>query len=240
MKNIRVDYYHYRLRKGRADILLQKNEGDDDFCIPFRYVKDDEPIAWSIKHNDVEDDKNGDLVILDRALNDCHLKKKGAEKEWIPLNDVRKVHLSRNESLELYKKIYFFFLRLCPKEGNLGIINKICEMLDVLLIEMAKKDYVKELQSRLEGKRIVIPDGSLTPPDPELVKKEIETLEHFRLYKPHEIPMTLRDGLLQDSMSYSYKPIDWEALGSETHFFPMFTSRPSGFRTEDLFTEKDD
>ena len=222
MKNIRVDYYHYRLRKGRADILLQKNEGDNEFCIPFRYVKDDEPIAWSIKHSDVEDDENGDLIIIDRALKEGHLKKKGAEEEWVPLNDVRKARLSRNESLELYKKIYIFFLRLCPKEGNLGIINKVCEMLDVLLIEMAKKDYVKKLQNSLDGRRVVTPDASSTPPNPELVKKEIETLEHFRLYKPHDVPMTLRDGMLHDSISYSYEPIDWEALGSKTHCFPIF------------------
>lgn len=223
MKNIRIDYYHYRLRKGRADILLQKTEGDDEFCIPFRYVKDDEPIAWSIKHNNVEDDKNGDLVIIDCSLNDCHLKKnrQGEDKNWIPLNDVRNTHLSRNESLELYKKILIIFLRLCPKEGNLGIIDKVCEMLEYLLVEMAKIKYVKELRHRLDQGKVVYPGGYSTPPNPNLVKKEIETLEHFRLYKPHEIPMTLRDGILQDSMSYSYEPIDWELYGSEKHFFPV-------------------
>ena len=42
MKKIRIDYYHYRLKKGRASILLQQMEGSDQYCIPHHYVKADE------------------------------------------------------------------------------------------------------------------------------------------------------------------------------------------------------
>ncbi len=35
MKRIRIDFYSYRLKKGRADILLQKMEGTDEYGIPY-------------------------------------------------------------------------------------------------------------------------------------------------------------------------------------------------------------
>ena len=108
MKNIRIDYYRFRIRKGRADILLQKTAADGEFCIPYRYVDAKEKLAWIIKLNTIEDDSNGDLVIIDYTLNDCHLKKDS--KEWLPLNSILGIKLQRNESFHVYHNILCFFL----------------------------------------------------------------------------------------------------------------------------------
>lgn len=224
MKNIRIDYYRYRLRKGRADILLQRTDTSGEFCIPYRYVGANEKIAWAIKHHSVEDDSNGDLVINDSTLNDCHLKKDS--KEWIPLNSILGIKLQRNESFHVYHNILRFFLQLCTIEGELGLGHKAFEMLETVKVNIAKKDYVDELKKALERKRWVIPDASMAPPDPELIKKEIETLEHFRLYKPKDIEMSQRDGMLSNDDEYSYEPIDWEEFGAEITPFPMFRSEP--------------
>lgn len=224
MKNIRIDYYRYRLRKGRADILLQRTDTSGEFCIPYRYVGANEKIAWAIKHHSVEDDSNGDLVINDSTLNDCHLKKDS--KEWIPLNSILGIKLQRNESFHVYHNILRFFLQLCPIEGELGLRHKAFEMLETVKVNIAKKDYVDELKKALERKCWVIPDASMAPPDPELIKKEIETMEHFRLYKPKDIEMSQRDGMLSNDDEYSYEPIDWEEFGAEITPFPMFRSEP--------------
>ena len=224
MKNIRIDYYRYRLRKGRADILLQRTDTSGEFCIPYRYVGANEKIAWAIKHHSVEDDSNGDLVINDSTLNYCHLKQDS--KEWIPLNSILGIKLQRNESFHVYHNILRFFLQLCTIEGELGLRHKAFEMLDTVKVNIAKKDYVDELKKALERKRRVIPDASMAPPDPELIKKEIETLEHFRLYKPKDIEMSQRDGMLSNDDEYSYEPIDWEEFGAEITPFPMFRREP--------------
>ena len=221
MKNIRIDYYRYRLRKGRADILLQRTDTSGEFCIPYRYVGANDRIAWTIKHHSVEDDSNGDLVINDSTLNDCHLKKDS--KEWLPLNSILAVKLQRNESFHVYHNILCFFLLLCPIEGESGLRRRASEMLETVKINIARKQYIDELKNALERKRWVIPDASMTPPDPELIKKEIKTLEHFRLYKPNEIPMNLRDGTLLENDEYSYEPIDWEEFGAEIKPTPIFS-----------------
>ena len=224
MKNIRIDYYRFRIRKGRADIFLQKTDTCGEFCIPYRYVEANEKIAWAIKHHSVEDDSYGDLVINDSTLNDCHLKQDS--KEWIPLNSILGIKLQRNESFHVYHNILRFFLQLCPIEGELGLRHKAFEMLETVKVNIAKKDYVDELKKALERKRWVIPDASMAPPDPELIKKEIETLEHFRLYKPKDIEMSQRDGMLSNDDEYSYEPIDWEEFGAEITPFPMFRHEP--------------
>ena len=235
MKNIRIDYYRYRLRKGRADILLQKTEGNDSYCIPFRYVGENEHIAWRIKWHRLEDDTNGDLVVLDTSLNDNHLKKK--DKEWIPLDKVMGLIFPRNDFYTVYHHIFALFLSLCPTEGEQGIIRKGSGMLESVKVDAAKKRYVDELQRALERKKWVIPDATMTPPDPELVKKEIETLEHFRLYKPNDIPMNNRDGKLLEEDSYSYEPIEWEDFGAEIKPFPMFSSMFSFGRNHNPFID---
>ena len=159
MKNIRIDYYRYRLRKGRADILLQRTDTSGEFCIPYRYGGANEKIAWAIKHHSVEDDSYGDLVINDSTLNDCHLKKDS--KEWIPLNSILGIKLQRNESFHVYHNILRFFLQLCTIEGELGLRHKAFEMLETVKVIIAKKDYVDELKKALERKRWVIPDASM-------------------------------------------------------------------------------
>lgn len=221
MKNIRIDYYRYRIKKGRADILLQIN-GGDSYCIPFRYVEADEQIARIIKNSDIEDDSNGDLVINDYTLNDCHLTKE--DKDWVQLNKVMELSLPRNEFNRKYKHIFSFFMDLCPVEEQ-GIRSNVLDLVDVLEVDTLKKQYVSELKHALEKKRWVILDATMTPPDPELIKKEIETLEHFRVLRPNEETVIERDGILMMELAsdrYSYVPIDWETFGAEIKPVSMF------------------
>ena len=235
MKNIRIDYYRFRISKGRADIFLQRTDTCGEFCIPYRYVEANEKIAWAIKHHSVEDDSYGDLVSNDSTLNDCHLKQDS--REWIPLNSILGIKLQRNESFHVYHNILRFFLKLCPIEGELGLRHKAFEMLETVKVNIAKKVYVDELKKALERKRWVIPDASMAPPDPELIKKEIETLEHFRLYKPKDIEMSQRDGMLSNDDEYSYEPIDWEEFGAEIKPNPIFSRM---FKSNRLIDEIDD
>ena len=235
MKNIRIDYYRYRIRKGRADILLQKTGSVGGFCIPYRYVEANENIAWTIKHNSVEDDSNGDLVIIDCTVNDCHLKK--GSREWVSLTGILDIDLQRNESYHVYHNILRIFMHYSPSEGELGLRRRASEMLETVKINIARKEYVDELKNALERKRWVILDASMTPPDPELVKKEIETLDHFRLHKPNDIPMNLRDGTLLEKDKYSYEPIDWEEFGAEIKPNPIFGRM---FKYNRLIDEIDD
>ena len=233
MKNIRIDYYRYRLRKGRADILLQRTDGENEYCIPNRYVETEEKIASLFRGTRVEDDTNGDLVIIDYGLQtDRHLKTDG--KEWIPLNNILGINFPRNEFYHVSHNILRLFLSLCPGEGELGLRRKVAEMLETVKVNIAKKEYITELQEALERDNWVIPDARMTPPDPELIKKEIETLEHFRLHKPHEIAMNLRDGILSNEYKYSYEPIDWEEFGAKVE--------PVSFTSffNDVFKEGDD
>jgi len=235
MKNVRIDYYRFRIRKGRADILLQRTDSDGGFCIPYRYVDTNEKIAWLIRHNIVEDDSNGDLVIIDSTLNDCHLKKDN--RDWISLSGIQDIELQRNEAYHVYHNILRLFMHLCPDEGESGLRRRASEMLETVKINIARKQYIDELKNALERKRWVIPDASMTPPDPELIKKEIKALEHFRLYKPNEIPMNLRDGTLLENDEYSYEPIDWEVFGAEIKPNPIFSRM---FKYNRLIDEVDD
>ena len=72
MKSIRIDFYRFRLRKGRAYVLLQRTDANSGFVVPYRYVDSKEHIAWRIKSDYIDDDQNDDLVIYDCTLNDCH------------------------------------------------------------------------------------------------------------------------------------------------------------------------
>ena len=217
MKNIRIDFYRYRLRKGRADVLLQRDEDGSCYRIPYRYVEEKEMVAGTIRRGTIEDDANGDLVILDYTLNDCHLGKK--DKEWIQLGDIMKTDLLRNEFSHVYQNIFSYFLVLCPEEEP-RIRRSVSEMLEAVKVDIAKQEYVASLRKALVRKYWIVLDGNMTPPDPELIKKEIETLEHFRLYK------------IEDR--YSYEPIDWEEFGAEIKMFPRFPRRfsPNPFTDE--------
>ena len=194
MKNIRIDYYRYRLKKGRADILLQLSEGVNEYCIPYRYVEEDERIARLFRDNKVEDDTNNDLVIIDCTLNDCHLKKD--DKEWISLDKVVDLSFPRNEDYHTTRKILELFLSLCPDEADNGIHRKVHGTLDRIKTDIARKQYVAKLQWALDKGSWSVPDANYTVIKPELLEKEIESPEHFRLDEP----------------------IEWEELGVEIRF----------------------
>ena len=221
MKKIRIDYYHYRLKKGRADILLQKDDETGGYCIPFHYGKEDEHLfLGSSRYKRYKYEDDGDLVLIDSSLNESRLKRN--EKEWIPLDRISGLKLKRNEFLHVSHNILSLFLGLCPREVESRLYRKVEDMLETVKVDIAKKKYIEELRRVLKGeRRIVIPDASVKQPDPELVRKEMETLEHFRLYKPHPVSMNQRDGDLKDSGLYSYEAIDWEELGAEITPLPF-------------------
>lgn len=209
MKKIRIDYYNYRLKKGRAQLLLQKVEGTQNYRIPCHYVWSGEHLGQRISGHRMEDD--GDLVIIEVRLNAPHLHT--SAKDWIPLDRIRELSICRDESLHLSHHIFRFFLDICPAEGESGLRKRVTEMLETVKIDIAKKAYIDELRCFLEG------DGRLGhvagQPNPELVQKEMETLEHFRLRKPLPIPMCQWDADLIERDEYGYEPVDWMALGGD-------------------------
>lgn len=217
MKNIRIDYYRFRMRKGRVDILLEKVENSNEYCVPYHFVRKNEFIRDIFSYHYAEDD--GDLVLNDVALNDCHLSKKG--KEWVSLKKVMDLTIVRNDSFHIWYNILRFFLHVCPREGESGNIKMAEEMLEDVLVRTAKKEYLDWLQGLLDGKRPVIFDAYVTPPDPELVRRELETLEHFQLYKPKEDPMTQRDYELQQRGRYSFMPVNLETFGCTIQRIPF-------------------
>jgi len=211
MKKIRIDYYNYRLKKGRAEILLEKEEGTDKYFIPFHYVRADEDLSWSLPFYCWEDD--GDMVINKISLNKCHRRKK--DSGWTPLDKLRELSIRRDEYFHVCHNIYTFFLSLCPREGESGIINRVSAMLESVKIDRAKKEYVESLALVLDGASVSDVGMYETEPDPALVRKEMDTLEHFRIRKPNPIPMCQLDGYLLDNDLYSFECIDWEALGAK-------------------------
>ena len=213
MKRIRIDYYTYRLQSGKADIFLQIDSLNNEYSLPCRYVEEDQRIAGYIRAHQIEDDDNGDLVINDCTLNDFHIKKR--HEGWIPLDRVLQLDFPGNKYYHIHKNILTFFLMLCPRESDLELRRRVDEMIETVKVNAAKTKYIDRLQEALERKHWVVPDASYTLTNPELLKTEIETLEHFRLLKPKDISEDAGDGSLSDSGDYSYEPIDWEDLGFE-------------------------
>ena len=211
MKKIRIDYYNYRLKKGRAEILLEKEEGNDVYFIPFHYVRADEDLGRGNLFYNYEDD--GDLVINETSLNQCTWRKK--DEGWTPLDMLRELSIRKDEYFHVCHNIYTFFLSLCPREGESGIRNRVFAMLESVKIDRAKKEYVESLADVLDGASVRGIGLYETEPDPALVRKEMETLEHFRIRKPNPIPMSMADGYLLDNDLYGYECIDWEALGAK-------------------------
>lgn len=228
MKIIRIDHYNYRIRKGRADILLQKGDGTE-YCIPFHYVGADERLPLHRLSGNMEDD--GDLVFNVIMLNDCHMDKKG--REWIPLSNLMGLTLVRNDSLHILHNILWFFLSMCPEEGNTGIIRNVGEMLDVVLVRIARQEYVSWLQELLDGKSPLVIDAYVSPADPVLVRREMETLEHFRVRKPDN---PLDEELIRGGR-YSYEPVDYEVFGCKIEGIPI--NRNSSF-LDSLFEEEEE
>lgn len=204
MKKIRIDYYRFRLKKGRVDVLLQKVEGKEEFCIPHHYVKKDERIVHSILSARMEDD--GDLVLVDVAINDCNLDMTGLE--WVPIKNLLNLSLSRNESFHVWHNVLRFFLDLSPNEGESGNVKMAEEILENIRVLEARKKYLDWLQGLLDGEVMFLDGHMMSKPDPILVRREMETLEHFRVCRPHENAMSQRDGDLLDRDEYYFEPVD--------------------------------
>ena len=205
MKKIRIDYYNYRLRKGQAAILLERVEETGKYRIPCHYVWADERLGRGLREYKIEDD--GDLVLMKVMLNELHPYTAG--KEWIPLNKVRELSICRDESLHVSHNIFRFMLNICPGEGESGLKRRVSDMLETLKVDKAKKAYIDELRCFLEGEGLHIPGSVAKQPDRELVRREMETLEHFRLHKPNPISMNLWDRELKDKDEYSYESVNW-------------------------------
>lgn len=211
MKKIRIDYYHYRIKKGRVDILLQRSDSGR-YCIPYHYVMEEEKVcSFSSLLRKIEDD--GDMVLLDKKLNNSHLRKE--DKDWVPLTDITGISFSLGVPSEIIRHSLSIFLDLCPSE-EAQIHRKIESILENELINAAKAEYVEELRNMLNGTPSVIwTDAYVSPPNPDLLKEEIETLEHFHLCR-HQ-----RDGSYQ-SLRYHFESIDWRLFGSKIEFLNEF------------------
>lgn len=207
MKKIRIDRYQFLTRKGKAYVLLQPMEECDMFCIPWHYVGEGETIK-NCEH--WEDD--GDFVINEISFNESRISRK--DPRWILLSRLPDIPILRNESYHILHNILRFFLFLYPRHGETGLRQYANDMLEQVRIAIAKKNYIDELQKALDnGGHHLIREASVTPPDPELVKKEIVTLEHFKLYTPNRIPMNELDGECRRTDAYTYCPIDWGLFG---------------------------
>ena len=69
-------------------------------------------------------------------------------------------------------------------------------------VEIAKNEYVDKLRRVLEGQRVLPAiDAYTKQPDPELIKKEMETLKHFRIHKPSHPDTSRRDWELSEISS---------------------------------------
>ena len=197
LKKIRIEYYRYRIRKGRVDVLLQKTDGSASFCIPFRYAEEGDSVSGLVRNGEVTDD--GDLVI---RLVDDHFSSKGYE--WIPLGELKGYQLERNDHLESLKTIFRLFLRSRDKVSGSAdmpdpsLMEKVEGWYDAILMERARLGYIEALREALNGKGPVVFDAVPVPPSKEVIEREIETLEHFN---------PRRNG---DEYDWY---IDWKALG---------------------------
>lgn len=201
MKKIRIEYYRYRIRKGRVDVLLQKIEGNDSFCIPYRYARERDKVDGLIRNGEIVDD--GDLVI---RLVDDHQSSRNLV--WIPLKELTEYTLERNERLEAYKTVFRLFLTSMEKKADImggdtgnpesSLLYKVEEWYDAILRERAKQRYIGILKEALEGNGPVVLDACVIPPARDTIERELETLEHFNPER--------RDD------EYDLN-IDWEVLG---------------------------
>lgn len=55
-------------------------------------------------------------------------------------------------------------------------------------------------------------------PDPELVHKEMETLEHFCIPKRKSESVSMGEDVCDEEDAYHYRPIDLRALGAEIEY----------------------
>jgi hypothetical protein len=204
-KKIRVDYFHYRIRKGRVDILLQQAETLEKYEIPYHYVTKDESVHMS---DFLEDE--GDFVILDAKLNESHLSRAG--RCWVPLSGIQEIPFLCDNKADVVRRCLAVFLDLCPPEETF-LHSTIENMLDDLLINEAKEEYRKELAKMLDRKitTVITLDAYTSSPNRDLLEEEIRTLKHFVLVKP-------KSHVEYRHLKYHYKPVDWKALGSKVTF----------------------
>lgn len=206
LKKIRIDSFHYRIRKGRVDVLMQRESDAGGYCIPYHYVGKDERLCkldvdWYATEN------GSDLVILDCRLNDGHMHWNNGIV-WMPLTEIMNIPLSKEHDTDMHRLCLALFLELCPC-GETVLHNRALKMLDDILTNEARNDYRNTLLQVLDGEPIIMLDTNVTPPDPNLLVEEINTLEHFRLYKPEMVGNRYR------YLRYSYEPVDWEIFGSK-------------------------
>lgn len=215
LKKIRIDYYWYRFRKGRAEILLEKNEETSIHCVPFHYVTTEDNIIGRLSKGNLEDD--GDIVLIEHDIKPW--KMNVVDKEWISLDRIKDLNLLRDETPHITCNIYRFFLHLCPCEKEPGLRHRVEDWLDEVKTKEAKRRYRAKLQSILDGNLPVLLDAFFVKnPDPELVHKEMETLEHFCIHKPKSESVSMRDDLYDKEDAYYFDPIDLRKLGAEIEY----------------------
>ncbi len=216
MKRIRIDFYHYRLRKGHVSILLSRVHDSDEYALPSEYVRSESRIQDLARSCHIEDD--GDLVLNVTTLNESHLN--GKREEWVSIDKLANIKIRDNESFRISRRVLKHFLHLCPKDGESGIFRKVNGMLETVKIDIARKDYIDMLNHAIDG---VLPEflgASILLPDTSAVKRELESLEHFHLVETNHISMNQCDSYLLDNDLYSYT-VDWEALGFVITPFPL-------------------
>jgi len=169
LKKIRIDYYWYRFRKGRAEVLLERVKETGVYSVPFHYVTTEDNIIWRLSSENVEDD--GDFVVIEHEIKPW--KMNVGDKEWISLDRIRELHLLRNETSHITCNIYRFFLYLFPCEKEPVLRRCVESWLDIVMTKEARKQYMAELQDILDGNLPVLLDAFFAKnPDPELVCKE--------------------------------------------------------------------
>ena len=80
---------------------------------------------------------------------------------------------------------------------------------------------------------VLVMDAYVSPADSTLVRREIETLEHFRICKPDN---PLDEELIRGGR-YSYEPVDYEVFGCKIEGIPI--NRDSSFLSS-LFEEEEE
>ena len=207
LKRIRIDYYWYRSRKGRAEVLLELVADTGKYRVPFHYVTSDDGIIGRLSKGSLEDD--GDLVLIEHEIKPW--KMNVVDKEWISLDRVKELDLLRNETSHITCNIYRFFLHLFPCEKEPGLRHRVEDWLDEVKTQEAKRRYKARLQSILAGNLPVLLDAFFVKkPDPEL--------EHFCIPKRKSESVSMGEDVCDEEDAYHYRPIDLRALGAEIEY----------------------
>lgn len=203
MKRIRLDSYDYRVRKGRAYILLSPVEGTTGtYRIPSSFARKEDRIDIGSCHLVAD---NGDLLLYHVQLREAHTGPV-RDREWVPLDRIRELQFDAGNPAELRFRIFDLFLDIFRAEKDARLYQAIAGLREAAWPDVLRENYANELQNALDG-RWSYPN--LTPPDPERVREELRTLAHFRRHLPKE-----DNPMRQFDVMDWYEPIDWIALGS--------------------------